>query len=416
MGNPYSRVSNQMFKPGDIVRCLNAEHPPTHLRTGDTYTVVKCDDGIYEPFVCLKGKNRNGDAMDETVKFWSSRFALVTSAPEKKEEPKTKFKIGDRVECVNATATVTLVKGEVYSVLNCDEWSVRVRPETELAKMHDTNTSYSISRFELAKEEKPQTYQKFVKGDKVKLIDPSNHGIFMGEDAANAVMTVTGYSGSEWIGNTPGFKVDNPVLGIEQNWGNGRNTSGDCFFRLATEKEKEMALTATLETKQTTEEIDMTRNTPMTLEEARELRKRIIKETGIKEGRVRLRNRTWDNEGIFFAIEVYQGEDRNDKKDKPKNLYFPSTVAAYLIENTILDLVADSAVTGKTDKIVRYYFRDPRAGYGYVVQGNGYSTGWTEEDIKAHGGIMTHGGRRYRLGRMQFVPFVEAEEPKTAVR
>jgi hypothetical protein len=325
--------------------------------------------------------------------------------------PQPKFKVGDKVVCIEAFGTRGLRHGSTYVVNESQDGLyapyVRVTNIDNPYRQAVLGDTFWQSRFKLADDG-----HKFKVGDKVKLLNPEGYPFFNKPGMAECVMTVVGYEESRWIAPSIGLKVFNPVFGREQNWGDGDGSTGDDAFRLATEEEVAAANAPAAQTEVAESTIDMTRNTPMTLEEARELRKRIIQETGTKAERVRLRNRSWDTQGIFFAIEVYQQDDR---KDKPRRLYFPHSVAAFLIENVIHDLPAASQAVATDDKKTYYYFRHPKSTYAFIPSSS-YVTGWTEEDIKASGGIALVGGKRYRLGQMQFVPFVPVEEPQTAVR
>src|SRR6476469_1893664 len=132
-------------------------------------------------------------------------------------------------------------------------------------------------------------------------------------------------------------------------------------------------------------------------EQAVEVRKSLVA-AGLSQENVRIRNRSWDNEGLWFAVDV-----KEPGKDEPTKLYNQYAVDAYLAQLKPID-VTPYAISTRFGTISIYQFRSDEAGYGPLsfLRSKDGSYWWTEADIKACGGRVTKDGKTYRLGKQEF--------------
>lgn len=92
---------SQMFKPGDLVVCVDDTETLGKLEHGKTYKVIKSDSY----FTFLEGLR------DSNNGFYSGRFELV------EEIPKTQFKVGDICSAFGCEGTVKqIATGCTYPV------------------------------------------------------------------------------------------------------------------------------------------------------------------------------------------------------------------------------------------------------------------------------------------------------------
>lgn len=120
-----------------------------------------------------------------------------------------------------------------------------------------------------------------------------------------------------------------------------------------------------------------------------------------------IRQRSWDTEGLYFAVEVQEGGTL-------EKLYRTADVDDFLAKRAPLDTEPYSVTSlrpfgkasalGSTD--TRFFrFRTPGGVFLMAPDGAVY---WSTADIQRAGGVATDSnGRRYRLGERRFVPFVE---------
>lgn len=137
----------------------------------------------------------------------------------------------------------------------------------------------------------------------------------------------------------------------------------------------------------------MDRNAIFTLAAAKDARRRIIEATGLGEKVVRVRSRSWDNEGQYFAVDVATAGGN-------RKLYRPEDVEKFLAEQKPEDLTPFNA--GTVAGVPKFQFR---AQARYIPAPDG-SYWWTMGDITTKGGVVEFNGKRYRLGETKFVPFV----------
>jgi hypothetical protein len=92
-----AQAGQPAFKPGDFVRCVDAEHP-SDITEGNVYHVLECGDN----FVRIVD-----DAGDKGM-FYSSRFELAA---------KPVFKRGDWVRCTDSKQAEDITEGRAYEVV-----------------------------------------------------------------------------------------------------------------------------------------------------------------------------------------------------------------------------------------------------------------------------------------------------------
>lgn len=92
----FELAAKPVFKPGDFVRCVDAEHP-SDITEGNVYHVLECGDN----FVRIVD-----DAGDKGM-FYSSRFELAA---------KPAFKPGDWVRCTDSKQAEDITEGRAYEV------------------------------------------------------------------------------------------------------------------------------------------------------------------------------------------------------------------------------------------------------------------------------------------------------------
>lgn len=149
----------------------------------------------------------------------------------------------------------------------------------------------------------------------------------------------------------------------------------------------------------------MDKATAMNREEAVKQRDRLVW-AGVPKEALRIRNRSWDTEGVYFAVDV---KALTNPPIIERKLYKPADVDAYLNSYTLAVKPVDVEpyMTSKRAGTVAVYQFRVGGTYGdYLVAPDG-SFWWTEADMRKVGGIATRDGKRYRMGRSQFVPFVQ---------
>lgn len=134
----------------------------------------------------------------------------------------------------------------------------------------------------------------------------------------------------------------------------------------------------------------------MTRETAIEQRDRLVA-AGVNKDVLRVRNRSWDTEGIWFGLDVLTAKGGT----LVKSLYKPSEVTAYIDAMKPIDAV------GTEYLLSLYRFRVPnQSAVEYIPAPDG-NDGWTEREIRDMRGVTFYKGKKYRLGRaVAFVPFV----------
>jgi hypothetical protein len=125
-------MSQYEFEKGDKVRCLESSHCKAFIK-GNVYTVIRDQcTGVVSIKMDSLGSDTNG---------WAAlNFELV-------EEPSYKFKVGDKIRCIDKYSAIGLVEREIYTFKEWHEEGVYLRVE-ELIKnfpTHDLRTE----RFEL---------------------------------------------------------------------------------------------------------------------------------------------------------------------------------------------------------------------------------------------------------------------------
>lgn len=129
---------SQMFKPGDLVVCVDDTETLGKLEHGKTYKVIKSD--AYFTFLEGLRDSNNG--------FYSRRFELVEEKPEEsKAVSEHKFKIGDKVKCI--AAYYELTKGITYTVEDLGKGLLG----NKTIKLVEAENYWSEDRFELVKPE-----------------------------------------------------------------------------------------------------------------------------------------------------------------------------------------------------------------------------------------------------------------------
>lgn len=138
---------------------------------------------------------------------------------------------------------------------------------------------------------------------------------------------------------------------------------------------------------------NMNRNVIFGITSARAARQQLI-DAEVGATNVRIRSRSWDNEGRYFAIEV-------KTHNGVRKLYKPADVTAYLAEINPIDL-EPYLESRRLGTIPVYQFQ---VGGRYIPAPDG-SYWWTVTDMKQTKGLADFAGKRYRLGRKVFTPFV----------
>lgn len=117
------------FRPGDKVRCIDSHGRCHPINQGDGVTVRHIEWG-YGGYILYFSDASGG--------HYDFNFELV------KEEPKVKFKAGDRVICINSGDT-DLTVGNEYIVSSVNDY-------LDIIYLRDNRLAYAPCRFELVKE------------------------------------------------------------------------------------------------------------------------------------------------------------------------------------------------------------------------------------------------------------------------
>lgn len=127
---------------------------------------------------------------------------------------------------------------------------------------------------------------------------------------------------------------------------------------------------------------------------ARAAIKRLV-DAGVPAKDITLRSRSWDEQGIYFALEI---------KGRPTPLYHQQAVTNYIANLTPID-VAFHLESQRAGAPI-YQFRVP--GTTYTLQSPFDGSYWfSQSDITRCKGIVEYGGKKYRLGKQVFEPFVK---------
>ena len=151
----------------------------------------------------------------------------------------SKFKIGDKVRCVEADQGQWLVVGEIYTVKKCKYWEY-VQLE-EIAERH----SYHESRFELVSEKTKPNYREMKPTDMVKVcIGDSEFEVPLGDLVhTTALLGVTnGIYGCElWDALTEALGKDGFVEDYETlvNFRDKQKETLDYFFKPYYDKQQQ---------------------------------------------------------------------------------------------------------------------------------------------------------------------------------
>lgn len=138
--------------------------------------------------------------------------------------------------------------------------------------------------------------------------------------------------------------------------------------------------------------------TAMSLEQARAARQ-LLFAAGVAPTNLRVRSRSWDNDAKYFAVDVTEANGQRT------SLYSTARVNEYLATLTPEDLTPYITTKRLGNKVTVYQFRVGTLNASFLPAPDG-SYWWTEADIHKVGGLVTHEGKRYRLGQNKFVPFV----------
>lgn len=132
---------------------------------------------------------------------------------------------------------------------------------------------------------------------------------------------------------------------------------------------------------------------------ARQAREQLV-QAGVARGSIRIRTRSWDTDGTYFAVDVTDGK----VTDK---LYHEQAVADFIAAIKPIDVVPYMTSTRLNGTVTVYQFASQAAigARGFIPAPDG-SYWWTEADIRKARGIVSYAGKRYRLGRHVFQPFV----------
>jgi len=142
---------SQMFKPGDLVVCVDDIDTQGKLEHGKTYKVIKSD--AY--FTFLEGLR------DDNKGFYSGRFELVEEKPEETTKPQL-FKPGDKIRCI--AGYYELTKGITYTVEDLGTGLTG----NKTVKLVGVDNYWNEGRFELVQPElvqEPSSKTQFKVGD-----------------------------------------------------------------------------------------------------------------------------------------------------------------------------------------------------------------------------------------------------------
>lgn len=145
-------------------------------------------------------------------------------------------------------------------------------------------------------------------------------------------------------------------------------------------------------------EVPALSTTAMSLEQARAARQ-LLFAAGLAPTNLRVRSRSWDNDAKYFAVDVTEANGQRT------SLYSTARVAEYLATLTPEDLTPYMTTKRLGNKVTVYQFKVGTLNADFLPAPDG-SYWWTEADIRKVGGLVTHEGKRYRLGQQKFVPFV----------
>ena len=136
----------------------------------------------------------------------------------------------------------------------------------------------------------------------------------------------------------------------------------------------------------------------MSLAVAREQAARIVA-AGVAKENVRIRTRSWDNDGSFFAVDV-QVPNPTGGTNQKQSMYLPANVDAFLATIKPIELTPYQESKRLGVRVFQF-----RAGGDFLRAPDG-SYWFSEADIKKLGGKCVFRGKHYVLGEQKFVAFV----------
>lgn len=135
----------------------------------------------------------------------------------------------------------------------------------------------------------------------------------------------------------------------------------------------------------------------MTFEEARDSKARIVRNLNLPEKRVRVRSRSWDVDGIYAGVDILA----ENGKTVLSKLYNRRMVDEYITENkTPTEVIGIPYTANDTNRFV-FYTPD-----GKLIRTDDQGSVWTTEEVIQRNGEVEFNGKRYRLGKPTFAPFV----------
>jgi hypothetical protein len=124
-----------------------------------------------------------------------------------------------------------------------------------------------------------------------------------------------------------------------------------------------------------------------------------------------IRQRSWDTEGLYFAVELTTGEKLYREADVDAFLAARAPVDTEPYDSTTLRPFGKaSAKPGEDNRFFRFRASDTYRPFLPAPDGSPY---WSMADIRRAGGVaISANGRRHRLGERKFVPFVAPQAGK----
>lgn len=139
--------------------------------------------------------------------------------------------------------------------------------------------------------------------------------------------------------------------------------------------------------------------TAMNAAQARTARDMLV-DGGVPREAMRIRSRSWDKDALYFALDVTEGGSTTKVYTLAKAKEFLDARVPTDVEPYLSSMRAGSVPV--------YQFRVHTANGNYTFLKSPDGSHWfSPGDIERCKGIVTHEGKRYRLGRKEFVPFVK---------